>query len=62
MGITGRIDPTTRNMTPNPTFIPNRCGKDRLTPNRIPEAMSIELFGPGVMDVINANTIKLTML
>jgi len=61
IGIMGRIEPTPKYITPNPILIPNRCGKDRLIPNRIPEDISIELLGPGVIDVIKANKMKLSI-
>ena len=37
-----------------PSQIPKKWGNDFFLPNLIPEAISIELLGPGVIEVTNA--------
>ena len=40
-----------------PTVIPIMCGTVRRKPKLTPEASSIVLFGPGVIDITSANVI-----
>jgi hypothetical protein len=44
---------------PNPTEIPSMWGMLRRTPKFIPDASSIRLFGPGVIEVTKAKTMRL---
>ena len=46
--------PPIKNKNVNPNQIPKKCGIDALRPNLIPDAISIELFGPGVIAVTKA--------
>ncbi len=41
-----------------PTLIPSMCGRVRLKPKFTPEASSIMLLGPGVMEVTNAKSVN----
>jgi hypothetical protein len=41
-----------------PIAIPSICGMERLKPKFTPEAVSMMLFGPGVMEVTNAKEIS----
>jgi hypothetical protein len=45
-----RPKPTTVSMKIMPTQMPNRCGTVRRNPKFTPEASSMVLFGPGVID------------
>ena len=47
--------PPRKNKKLKPSHIPKKCGRDFFIPNLIPDAISIELLGPGVIDVTNAN-------
>lgn len=46
---------TARINAPMPTAVPATWRTVRPNPNRIPEARSSELFGPGVIEPTNAN-------
>jgi len=45
-------------MTMNPTLTPSACGTERRTPKFTPEANSMVLLGPGVMEETKANSTK----
>ncbi|MOA23714.1 hypothetical protein D3C78_1443530 [compost metagenome] len=45
-------------MTMKPTLMPMACGIERRTPKFTPEASSMVLFGPGVMEDTKANSTK----
>ena len=42
-------------ITLNPNTTPNICGKERIKPKRMPDEVSMMLFGPGVIDETKAN-------
>ena len=48
-------NPTAISNTGNPTATPIICGIVRLKPKLTPDAATIKLFGPGVMDMTAAN-------
>src|SRR5690348_16596227 len=43
-------------MAPKPSTTPAMCGTVRLTPNTAPEAISIRLLGPGVIEATTTNS------
>ncbi len=55
-GINDNIKPPIKNKKVKPIQIPKKCGIDAFLPNFIPDAINIELLGPGVIAVTNAKT------
>ena len=45
-------------MMAKPTVTPSMCGIERMKPKRIPDEVSMMLFGPGVIDETKANSAK----
>ncbi len=48
--------PTQASITPKPIEMPNICGIVRLKPKFTPDANSITLFGPGVIEDTSEKT------
>ncbi|MNN56571.1 hypothetical protein D3C81_1715110 [compost metagenome] len=53
-----RPRPTASTITMKPTLIPMAWGMERRTPKLTPEASSMVLLGPGVMEETKANSTK----
>ena len=53
-GINDNIKPPIKNKKAKPSQIPKKWGTDAFLPNFIPDAINIELLGPGVIAVTNA--------
>ena len=51
-----RPNPTAQTIAGNPRPIPRRCGIVRRYPKFAPEAVTMTLLGPGVMDIETANS------
>ncbi len=47
-----------KNRKLKPSQIPQKWGRDFFRPNLIPDAISIELLGPGVIEVTRAKMIN----
>ena len=50
--------PPIKNKKVKPSQIPQKWGRDFFRPNLIPDAISIELLGPGVIEVTRAKMIN----
>ncbi|MNP50620.1 hypothetical protein D3C76_1448950 [compost metagenome] len=50
--------PRTATMPPKPKATPKRCGTVLRMPKFAPDAISIRLFGPGVIEVTKANATR----
>lgn len=50
--------PTATIITVKPIATPSMCGIVRLKPKRVPDAISIRLFGPGVTNETSAKAVS----
>ena len=57
-----RPKPTRKIMTINPVLMPNIWGMVFFIPKFVPDAMSIRLFGPGVIEPTKAKAIKAVIM
>ncbi|MCY1314300.1 hypothetical protein D3C80_1721070 [compost metagenome] len=58
MNTSPRPKPTASTMTMKPTLMPRAWGIERRTPKFTPEANSMVLLGPGVIEDTKANSTK----